>query len=756
MIRREEALAYHAADRPGKAEVRTDKPCFGPREMRLAYLPGSVFPAQEIAEDPTRAYRYTARGNLVAVVTNGSAVPGLGDVGPDAAKPIQEGIGMLFKRLADIDVFDLEIDERDPAKFVETVRRLEPTFGGINLKDLRAPDGLEIYDLLRESIGIPVFHENLYSTAIVVVAALRNALDLADKPIDDVRVVVCGAGTVGTGCARLLTSLGVPRKNLALYDVAGLLHPDRTDLNEYQVDFARADAPRTLEAGLQGADVFLGASVGSVLTPEMIRSMARFPIVFATAMPEPEIHYHDAKNARRDVIVATSSDTDPNAIVDLLSFPYVFRGALDVQASKITDGMMLAAAGALADLAREEVVEEVSHAYGDEPFTFGPEYLLPKPVDPRILIRQSTAVAAAAIREGWARRALREEAYRESLTVRLGTGREVLRQLVLKARQVTPRVIFPEGANETVIRACGILQDEGIAAPILLGDEATVHRAANRLGVDLAGIPVIDPVETSDHGAYAEEYLRLRGRRGVTRDLALQRVAEPRHLAAMMLHQGAADLMICGICEHYGKALRTVLEVIGSTDGRVSSCHLVLRPKEVMVLADCAVNIEPNAAQLAEIARRAADFARGVGVEPRVAMLSFSNFGSADHPFARKVREATRRVREEDPELVVEGEIQLGTALDETLRTRHFPFSSLPGSANVLVFPDLQSGSLALELLQKLGAGLAVGPVLVGTRRPAHVVHYGASVNDVVNLTVVAAVLAAKSSSVPRDAAPVA
>jgi malate dehydrogenase (oxaloacetate-decarboxylating)(NADP+) len=749
MIRCEEALAYHADDRPGKAEVRTHKPCFGPREMRLAYLPGAVYPAQRIAADASQAYRYTARGNLVAVVTNGTAVPGLGDVGPEAAKPIQEGIGVMFKRLADIDVFDLEIDERDPDRFVETVRRLEPTFGGINIKDIRAPDGLAVYDRLREAVGIPLFHENLYSTAVVAAAALVNALDLAEKAIEDVRIVVCGAGTVGIGCARLLTEMGVRADHLALYDVNGLIHPDRGDLNFYQAAFARADAPRSLAEGLDGADVFLGASVGSVLTQEMIRRMARYPIVFATAMPEPEIRYADAKKARRDVIVATSSDTDPNAIVDLLSFPYIFRGALDVQASRISEGMMLAAASALAELAREEVVEEVSHAYGDGRFTFGPEYLLPKPIDPRILVRESSAVARAAIEEGLARSPVDEERYRESLTVRLGTGREVLRQLILKARRITPRVIFPEGANETIIRACAILQDEGIASPILLGEEAAVHRAAERLGVELSGVAVIDPHCSPGHEAYAAEYLELRGRRGVTKDLALRRVAEPRHFAALTLHRGDADMMICGITEHYADSLRTVLEVIGPAPGesRVSSCHLVFRSKEVIVLADCAVNIDPSAGELAEIALHAASFARSVGVEPRVAMLSFSNFGSADHPFARKVREATSRAREEDPELVIEGEIQLGTALDAALRARHFPFSVLPGPANVLVFPDLQSGSLALELLHKLGAGLAVGPLLVGTRLPAHIIQYGASVNDVVNLTAVAAVQAGAGGS---------
>ena len=382
MIGRDEALRYHERDRAGKIEVVTHKPCYGPRELRLAYLPGAVYPAEAIARDPAEVYRYTARGNLVAVVTNGSAVPGLGDVGPAAAKPLQEGIGVLFKRLADIDVFDLELNERDPERFVEAVRKLEPTFGGINVKDIRSPEGIEIYDRLRNTVCIPVFHENLYSTAVVAAAALINALDLTDKRMDDIQVVICGAGTVGIGCARLLRALGVPKDGLLIYDINGLLHQEREDLNCYQAVFARDDRRRTLEEGLQGADVFLGASTGGVVTREMVRSMARYPIVFSMAMPEPEIGYTEARSARRDVIVATSQGQHPNTIVDLLSFPYIFRGALDVRAKQISESMMLAAARALADLAREEVLEEVSHAYGDEPFRFGPEYLLPKPIDP--------------------------------------------------------------------------------------------------------------------------------------------------------------------------------------------------------------------------------------------------------------------------------------------------------------------------------------------------------------------------------------
>ena len=745
MIRREDSLEYHAGDRPGKIELRATKPCLTPREMRLAYLPGASFPAKEIAQDPSAVFRFTSRGNLVGVVTNGTAVPGLGDVGPLAAKPMQEGVAVLFKRLADIDVFDLELDASDPDRFVETVLRLEPTFGGINLKDIRAPEGLYIYDRLSQLLNIPVFHENLDSTAVVAAAALLNALDLVDKRMDAVRVVLCGAGTVGTGCARLLKSLGVRPENLRVYDVKGLLHPDRQDLHDYQRAFAREDPARRLDEGLRDADVFIGASAAGVLDQEMVRSMARFPVVFALATPEPEIGYQAARASRRDAIVATSLDQHPNAVLDLLSFPYIFRGALDVQATRITTGMLIAAARALAELAREEVVEEVERAYGSEHFSFGPEYLLPKPIDPRILARESVAVARRAIEEGVARRPLDSQAYQESLAVRLGTGRETMRGMILTARQNKLRVVFSEGSSETILRACSILTDEGIASPILLGREDEVRAAIERRRFELSGVPVVEPARSPRFESYVDEYFRMRRRRGVMRAAAAQRLRQTDTFAAMMLHRGDADMMIAGVSTHYVESLRTILEVIGPAPGvrRVSSHYLVLLPKGVLFLADCAVNIDPDAEQLAEIALLAARMARALGLEPRVSMLSFSNFGSVDHPFTRKVRRATELAKERAPELVIDGEMQLATALDGPLRREYFPFSILEQDANVLVFPDLQSGNLALHLLQHVGGAVPIGPLLMGTRLPAHLLQYGATVEEVVNLATVGAVEAA-------------
>lgn len=745
MIRREDALEYHASQRPGKIELRATKACLTPRDMRLAYLPGAAFPAEAIAADRQSVFEYTARGNLVGVITNGTAVPGLGDVGPEAAKPMQEGMAVLFKRLADIDVFDLELNTRDPDQMVEAIRLLEPTFGGINLKDIRAPEGLYIYDRLCETLHIPVLHENLHGTAVVATAALINALALVEKDVAAIRLVICGAGTVGLGCARLFRQLGVRLESIYLYDKNGLLHADREELTPYQRVFARADGSRTLAEGLREADVFLGASAGGVVSADMVRTMNRYPIVFALATPEPEIAYDAVRGSRRDAIVATGLAVDPNAVVDLLSFPYIFRGALDVQAARISEGMMLAAAQALADLAREDVIEEVSRAYGYELFSFGPEYLLPKPIDPRVLVRASTAVARQAVLEGIARRPVKAERYEESLTARFGAGRETMRHLTLKARRENLRVVFPEGTDPTILRACGILVDEGVATPVLLGRESEVRAAIDALGLDLGGVAICDPERSPQAEPYLEEYFRLRCRRGVTRASARKRLRQAEYFAALMLHAGDADMMISGLTHHFTESLRAIIEVIGPAEGlrKVSSHHLVLMPKGVYFLADCAVNVAPDAEDLADTALLCARMARALSVEPHVAMLSFSNFGSVDHPFARKVRRAAEIVRQSSPELDCDGEMQLQTAVSGTIRREHFPFSQLHQNANVLIFPDLQSGNLALDLLRQMGEVVLVGPVLMGTRRPAHVLRYGSSVEEVVNLVVTGVVQAA-------------
>ena len=745
MINQEDSLKYHKSPKPGKIEIKATKACLTPREMRLAYLPGASYPSLEIKKKETEVFKYTGKGNLVGVITNGTAIPGLGDIGPVAAKPMQEGIAVLFKRLADINVFDIELNATDPDRFIETVMMLEPTFGGINLKDIKAPEGLYIYDRLRESLKIPVFHENLYGTAVVATAALINALDLVEKRINEIRLVICGAGTVGIGCARLFLRMGINPDNMLIYDVKGLLHPQRTDMYDYQQPFVRESQARNLADGLKDADVFIGASAGGVLNLEMIRSMNRYPIVFAMASPKPEIGYEEAKGSRQDIIVATGLDQYPNAIMDILSFPYIFRGALDVQAGAITENMMLAAARALANLAREEVVEEVERAYGREHFSFGPEYLLPKAIDPRILIRESAAVALQAKQDGVAALPIKSEVYEENLSVRIGTGRETLRSLIMRARQNPLRVVFSEGSNETILRAAGILIDEGIAKPILLGSEKDIQHEIDLLGLDLGGITIIDPAHSQYFEDYVNEYFSMRKRRGVMRTRAVRHLTQRDYYASMMVRKGHADMMIAGYSTHYVRSLRTILEVIGTAQGirNISSYYLILLPKDVVSLADCAVNIDPDAKDLAEIAILAAMKCRSLGFEPRVAMLSFSNFGSVDHPNTIKVRMATKIVKDRYPELEIDGEMQLAASRDLALRESYFPFSTLKSNANVLIFPDLQSGNLTMHSLQYMAEAIPIGPMLMGTSLPAHIIPYGATVEDVVNLTTACVVDAA-------------
>ncbi len=747
MIRREEALAYHEADRPGKTETRPVKRCLTARDMRLAALPGAGFASEAIAREPDAVFRYTGRGNLVGIVTDGSAVPGLGDVGPLAAKPMLEGAAVLLKRLADLDGFDLELDTRDPDRVVETVRLLEPTFGAINLKDIRAPQGLDIYARLRDTLRIPVVHENLQGTAVVAAAGLLNALDLVDKDIGAVRIVISGAGTVGLGCARMFVLMGADPAQVWLYDARGLVEPGRDDLNAHQRQFARAGAPPTLELGLRGADVFVGASAGGIVSAAMVRTMAAYPVVFALATPDPEISYDEAKASRRDVCVATALTQHPNAIVDYVSYPYLFRGALDARAERITDGMLAAAARALADLAREDVADEVSRAYGYAPISFGPEYLVPKPIDPRILLRVSSAVALQAGRDGVGRAPADTPAYEERLALRLGSGREVLRRIMVKARQRPIRVVFADGTHETIQRAAVILADEGIARPILLGEEAAIRSAVSHLGVDPSGLTVIDPARNPRREAYLETYLRRRQRRGVMAATAAERLGQPAYFGAMMLDAGDADLLVSGVARHYADSLRVVIDTIGTAEGlrRMSSYYLALLPRRAFVLADCAVNIEPDEDGLAETALLTAQMARALGFEPRVALLSFSNFGAVDHPLTRKVRRAAELVKARVPGLVADGEMQLATAVNVEIRTAYFPFTDLTGDANVLVFPDLQSGNLAMQFLQYVGEAEVVGPVLTGTRRPVQLLQYGSSVQDVVNLVAVGAVQAGAS-----------
>jgi malate dehydrogenase (oxaloacetate-decarboxylating)(NADP+) len=745
MMTTDEALSYHQGERPGKTEVRLTKPCLSPRDLRLAYLPGALAAVGAIAADPSRLAALTNYGNLIAVVTNGTALPGLGAVGARAAKPMQEGTAVVFKRFADIDVFDLGIDTVEVDAFVETVRLLEPSFAGINLKDVAAPQGLDIYDRLQQRLGIPVFHENLYGPAIVVVAALINALELADKRIDGVRVTISGAGTVGIGCLRLLQALGMSPQQFTLFDRDGLVHPDRPELSPHQRRFATSAGERSLEAAVRGADVFIGAAAPGIMTVDMVRSMAARPVVLALSAPVPEIGYAEARGSRHDVIVCTARAGDPNALVDLLSFPYVFRGALDAEATRITESMMIAAARALAELAREEVPPEVGRAYSDERLGFGPEYVLPKPIDPRLLVVEAAAVAAQAVTDGVARRIVEPAAYREQLRARAGAGRELIRSVTLKARGLQPRIVLPEGTAPAMIAASAIIADEGIGSPILLGRPADVAAAAEGLGVNLGAVAVLDPGMDARAATYAEELYRRRARRGLIRERALQKIRDPWYFGAMMLDTGDADMMISGVTAPYSQSIAQVLEVIGPAPdaGRVAGLYIVVRGRDVYFLADCAVTIEPDAEQLAAIALLSAGLVRALGIDPRIAMLAYSNFGSVEHPLARKVRAATDLARAAEPDLCIDGEMQMLTALDRDIRETYFPFCTLRQNANVLIFPDLQSGSLALQLIQSLGDALVIGPVLLGTRRPVHLLQYGAAAEEVVNLAAVGAVYGA-------------
>jgi malate dehydrogenase (oxaloacetate-decarboxylating)(NADP+) len=750
MITNEESLSYHADGRPGKIEVRATKPCISPRDLRLAYLPGALSAVAAIAAEPSRLATLTNYGNLIAVVTNGTALPGLGAVGPRAAKPMQEGTAVMFKRLADIDVFDLGIDSVDPRTIVDVLRLLEPSFAGINLKDIAAPAGLDIYDRLRQRVGIPIFHENLYGPAIVVVAALINALDLADKRIDGVRAVVCGAGTVGLGCLRLLQALGMKSDQFTLFDRMGLVHPDRTDLSPHQLRFARAAGEHSLAEALRGADVFIGAAAPGIMTPELVQAMGARPVVLSLSAPDPEIGYSEARASRHDVIACTSRSGAPNALVDLLSFPYVFRGALDAEATGITETMMLAAARALAELAREEVPPEVARAYHNERLGFGPEYVLPKPVDPRLLVVVSAAVAAQAGADGVARRPVDVDAYPEQLRARSGAGRDLMRQVTLKARRLQPRIVLPEGTAPAIIAASAIIADEGIGTPILLGKPEEIAAAAERAGFGLAGVLTLDPHADARAPRYAEELYRRRARRGLIRERAQHNIRDSWYFGGMMLDAGDADMMISGVTAPYAQSIARVLEVVGADPdaGRIAGLYVVVRGRDVYFLADCAVTIEPDAGQLAKVALLSAGLVRALGIEPCIAMLAYSNFGSVEHPLTRRVRAATEMARNADPGLRIDGEMQMLTALDRSIRETYFPFCALQHNANVLIFPDLQSGSLALQLLQSLGDALVIGPVLLGARRPVHLLQYGGSAEEVVNLVAVGAVYAAERGQI--------
>ena len=740
--RRQEALDYHAQGRPGKIQVTPTKPFKDQRDLSLAYTPGVAEPCLEIAKNPDAAYLYTAKGNLVAVVSNGTAVLGLGNIGALAGKPVMEGKGILFKAFADIDVFDLEVGSENPEDVIRFCQLLEPTVGGINLEDIRSPDCFYIEQRLRETLAIPVFHDDQHGTAIISGAALLNALILVKKDIGKIKVVFAGAGAAAIATAAHYVRLGVLREHIVMCDHKGVIYKGREGLDEFKQRFATETKARTLAEALQGADVFVGLSVAGIVTGEMLRGMAKKPVVFALANPTPEIMPDEAKRARPDAIVATGRSDFPNQVNNVLGFPFIFRGALDVRAKKINEEMEMAATRALAELAKAEVPESVTRAYGGEKLKFGPEYLIPKPFDPRVLLWVAPAVAWAAVASGIAGRIIDVEEYRAELEARLGPERQVMRGLITRAQQDPPSIVFPEGDDPRILRAARILADEGIARPILLGDPNAIRLQADDAALTLEDIELVNPRTATDRELLAQELWQLRQRRGMTLREAKARVLDPMYYGLLMLRSGRTDALVAGEEIDYPDAVRPALEVIGAEPGRkhVSGIYMMIFRQQTFFFADTTVNIEPDAQTLAEIATATAKFVTRLGIEPRVAMLSFSNFGSVKHPAAVKVQQAVALLHEREPELQVDGEMQADTAVVERILTRVYPFSRLRGPANVLIFPDLNAANIAYKLLARLGEAQAIGPILVGMDRPVHVLQRLSEVPDIVNMAVIAAI----------------
>ena len=751
-IRREDALQYHSMGRRGKIEVKSTKPCTTQRDLSMAYTPGVAEPCRDIAKDPQKVFEYTGRGNLVAVVTNGSAVLGLGNIGPLAGKPVMEGKAVLFKRFADIDVFDIELGTSDPDQIIQAVKLLEPTFGGINLEDIKAPECFYIEERLKETMDIPVFHDDQHGTAIISGAALLNALELQRKNIGDIKVVFSGAGAAGIACAELYVKLGVKRENLYLVDSRGLVYRGRTEgMNPYKERLANGDGPMDLGEVMKGADVFAGVSAADLVTKAMVKSMADKPIIFAMANPDPEISYDDALSVRDDLIMATGRSDYPNMVNNVLGFPFIFRGALDVGATAINDEMKLAAVHALADLAKQDVPDSVLKAYGQQLIEFGPEYIIPKPFDPRVLIWESQAVAKAAVESGVAAKPITDwDRYADQLVSRLGHSQEIMRKIVQKAKRAPKRIVFLEGKDPKILRSCQIILDEHIAYPILLGCRSIIEERTRELHLDLAGATIVDPAEFPRMDEYVQEFFKLRSRKGITEREARQLLLQNTNFfGAMMVRMGDADGLVGGVNRHYPDTIRPALQTL-PLDRRTSvlaGLYMMVLPKEVVFFADTTVNIEPTAEQLAEIAISSADTVRHLNIEPKVAMLSFSNFGSTRHPLTEKVATATSIVKKQRPDIRIDGEMMADTALEPEILNGVYSFNELKEKANVLIFPSLESGNIAYKLMARLGGAKAIGPILVGASKAIHVLQRDCDVEDIVNTTSLAVIDAQNSFS---------
>jgi len=750
MIRREDALNYHSQGRKGKIEVIASKPCATQRDLGMAYTPGVAEPCREIEKNLDAAYDYTAKGNLVAVVSNGTAVLGLGNIGALAGKPVMEGKGVLFKRFADIDVFDIELGTEDPDEIVNTVKLLEPTFGGINLEDIKAPECFYIEEKLKEIMNIPVFHDDQHGTAIISAAALLNALELQNKKIDQIKVVFSGAGAAGIACADLYLKLGVKKENLYLVDSKGLVYKGRKEgMNPYKERLANGEEAASLGDVMKGSDVFAGVSVANLVTKDMVKVMADKPLIMAMANPDPEITYEDALSVRDDLIMATGRSDYPNQVNNVLGFPFIFRGALDVRAKAINDDMKIAAVKSLAELARQDVPDSVIKAYGDRPLQFGKDYIIPKPFDSRVLIWEASAVAKAAVDSGVARQPIDDfDRYRENLEGLLGKSREIMRVVINKAKKEPKKIVYPEGWEPKILRACQIITDEQIAHPILLGTKRYLEDQSKELNVDLSGTKIIDPDKSEKLEKYAKELYKMRARKGMTfSEAKVQLKGNWRLFGAMMVKMGDADGMIAGVNYHYPDTIRPALQAIPQKEGLgvIAGLYMMVFKNDVFFFADTTVNIEPTAEQLAEIAILAADEAKKFDIVPRIAMLSFSNFGSVRHALATKVAEATRIVKRKRPDLEIDGEMQADTAVVPEILNDTYDFSDLKGKANVLIFPNLESGNITYKLMNRLGGAEAIGPILMGVSKSIHVLQRNCEVNDIVNMTAIAVMDAQKN-----------
>lgn len=746
-MRRQQALEYHAKGRPGKIEVIPTKDAKTQRDLSLAYSPGVAEPCKEIAANKENVYKYTAKGNLVAVISNGTAVLGLGDIGPEAGKPVMEGKGVLFKIFADIDVFDIEINEKDPEKFVQIVKALEPTFGGINLEDIKAPECFYIEKKLKEELHIPVMHDDQHGTAIISAAALLNALEIQKKKIDRVRFVVNGAGAAAMACVQLYVAFGARYENFIMFDRKGVLHKDRNDLDEVKVKFANGKAEQTLEQAMKDADVFIGLSAGNTVTADMVKSMAKNPIVFAMANPDPEISWEDATAARKDIIMATGRSDYPNQVNNVLGFPYIFRGALDVRATQINEAMKMAAVKALADMTRTPVPDIVTMAYNEKTMSFGPHYIIPKPLDPRLLATVAPAVARAAMESGVAQFPITDwDAYVTDLNKRLGLDNQVMRVMGNKARRDPKRIVFAEADNVKILKAANIVFDEGIAYPILLGDEAKIKNIAASNGIDISEFPIHDPrhENTEEKRAqYAEIFFKKRSRRGFNAYEAKKIMRDRNYFGCMMVECGDADAMISGLTKNYPDTIRPALHTIGTEEGvkKIAGMYIMLTKKGPLFLADTTVNFNPTAEELAEITLQVAKEVRHFNIVPRIAMLSYSNFGSSNSAEARLVSEARRIVKEKMPSLIVDGEMQANVAFNKELLKENYPFSELVDKdVNTLIFPNLASGNIAYNILKELSDADAIGPVLLGLKKPVHVLQLGSSVRSIVNMALITVV----------------